>query len=311
MRRRTCVADAGALRPHDHAVWFGDGSAALYALAGEALSEGVRRHEKLMFVADDPDPTRLRTLGDVDRLLSKRQLEVASVDSVYGGGSAFSSSVQLATFELALRHAFADGYTGIRVVADNTVFVQGSEETFERWLAWEQASDDFQSASMVTGICFFDRTSISAERQADLAALHPVRSADSVEPPFSLFVDGDAIFLVGFLAPGSAGQLRRLLATVDFNRRPVLDLTAARLADPDALAVLSAFASHDRPLRVRGNAQLRQVISEADRGSGHLDLVEPSRGTRRCAACGDVIGVYEQTAGDASANYHRGCYIGS
>jgi len=64
-------------------------------------------------------------------------------------------------FEGVLGEALAHGYRGIRVVADNTPLVRGDDESFRRWLAWEQLTDRFQSKSMVTGVCFFDHAALS------------------------------------------------------------------------------------------------------------------------------------------------------
>lgn len=300
MRRRMSVDDARGLRPHDHAVWFGDGPGELHAMASGMLAEGLRRHEKLMFIAPEPDPAGLVGLGDVEWLLAKGWLEAVSVESVYGDGRTFSAATQLAAFQSVLSDALADGYSGIRVVADNTPLADGSDEQFERWLAWEQMTDHFQAAASVTGVCFFDRTALSRQRQADLAALHPVRGAGTVEPPFSLFVEGDAVLVVGSLDVGAGGQLRRLLATLDLERHPVLDLSGALLVDDDALlalaelAELAAHAGAELPLELRGDEQLRARVASLGEAGRNLRVEHAAGAPHRCARCGDVIGVYEQ-----------------
>ena len=87
MRRKLQVDDATVLQPHDHVMWQGDGD--LYALAGGALAAGARRGEKLMFVAQDPDPARLSEVPDLDRLLDSGQLELVDIDAVYGESGDF------------------------------------------------------------------------------------------------------------------------------------------------------------------------------------------------------------------------------
>jgi MEDS: MEthanogen/methylotroph, DcmR Sensory domain len=296
MRRRANVESAAMLRPHDHAVWFGDGSAALYATASEALAEGVRRNEKLMFVAKDPDASLLEGL-DALQLIEDRQLEVVDVEAVYGGGTDFSASAQLATFQRVLDDALADGYSGIRVVADNTSLAQGDDESFARWLAWEQLTDHFQAGSLVTGICFFDASAISAERLADLAALHPMRmAAGPVEPGFTIFVDRDAVLVIGSLSFDSRDQLRRLLAAIDFEQKPVVDLSATQLVDNQVLLALAALASAERPLVLRGNDHLRARVDSLGPAGAHLRVEQPQAPAYRCAGCGDVIGVYERAS---------------
>ena len=327
MRRRANVESAGWLRPHDHAVWFGDGPAELYAMASEALAEGVRRNEKLMFVASDPDASLLRGFGAA-RLIENGQLEVVDIAAVYRGGADFSASAQLATFRRVLDDALAAGYSGIRVVADNTSFAQGDDESFAHWLAWEQLTDHFQADSMVTGICFFDSSTLTPERLADLAAMHPMRMAGGpLEPAFTVFVDRDAVLVIGSLSVDSSEQLRRLLPAIDFEQKPAVDLSAAHPVDNEALLTLAALASAERPLVLRGGGHLGEQVASLGPAGAHLRVEDPQDPAYRCAGCGDVIGVYERASilladathstsplaepdvvGQAAARFHSECY---
>jgi hypothetical protein len=325
-RRRSSIDYAGLLQPHDHVAWFGDGARDLYSVATAALADGARRGEKLMFVAEDPDPARLNGVYGLERLLESGQLELVGIDAVYGSGNAFSADAQLATFQGVLADALADGYRGIRVVADNTPLVRGDADSFHRWLAWEQLTDRFQAASMVTGVCFFDHAALSDERKADLAALHPVRSASPVEPPFSLVSDGDGVWVSGTLDASSAAQFRRILGTAPIDRPLVVDLSGVEFVDRDGLLVLAESASADRPLRVRGDGHLRQLVSLVGGATRQLQFEREPGGAPTCTLCGDVIGVYEpivivldgshlmtsraaepDMVAKAPARYHRSC----
>jgi hypothetical protein len=344
MRRQLVTDNAGVLDPHDHVAWYGDGIDDLYSVASVALAAGARRNEKLLFVAEEPDPARLHGIGELEYLLSIEQLELLAIDAVYGTRKAFSASAQLETFEQVLAGALASGYRGIRVVADNTPLVRADDEAFRRWLAWEQLTDRFQAGSMVTGVCYFDRGALSEERQADLAAIHPVRSASSIESPFTLYADGDAIRVIGALDVGSNGRFARLLDINPFEGPLVVDLSAADSFDQQALLVLAEAASVERPIRVRARSPARDLLSLLERARPHLrfevldgEPIERELGARlgqgliglvpTCAQCGVVIGVYEPTtivvngeargtsraaepdAVDAAAEcYHRGCY---
>jgi anti-anti-sigma regulatory factor len=252
MRRQLQIDDANLLEPHDHVAWYGDGAADLYLLASTALAAGARRNEKLLFVAEDPDATRLGEIADLDRLLDVGQLELLAIDAVYGAWSTFSPTVQLATFEDVLASALADGYRGIRVVADNTPLVCGDDDGFRRWLAWEQITDRFQAKSEVTGICYFDRGALSDDRRSDLAALHPVRSASSDEPPFTLLADDDAVSVSGTVDTWSADQFRRIVDTTPGDGPLVVDLSRADFIDHRALLALNAVASAGRPIHICG-----------------------------------------------------------
>lgn len=296
-------------------------------MATAAITDGARRGEKLMLVAEDPDPALLSGVDGLDRLLGTGQLELLAVDAVYGTGNAFSAGAQLATFEAVLADALADGYWGIRVVADNTPLVRGDEESFRRWLAWEHLTDRFQAASAVTGVCFFDRSALTGERQADLATLHPVRSASSFEPPFSLVSNSDAVCVTGALDASSAEQFRRILGAIPIDRPLVIDVSGAQFVDHTALLVLAESASVDRPLRVRGDGQLRELVSLVGGATPHLRFERGGSAGPTCAGCGDWIGVYEpavivldgvsfvtsraaepDAVEKASERYHRSCY---
>jgi hypothetical protein len=262
VRRQLRLDDPSLLEPHDHVAWYGERTDDLYALARTALDAGARREEKLMFVAADPDPERLSGIPELERLLATRQLEVQSIDAVYGANGAFNHASQLATFEAVLADALTDGYTGIRVVADNTRLASGDAPEFADWLCWEQVTDAFQSNFNVTGVCYFDRGALSDERQLDLASLHPVRSDAGVEPPFSFFIDGDAVAVTGTLDMWSSQRFRRVLAATPEDRPLIVDLAKAEFVDHRALLALSAVASPARPVRVRhAPATIRQLPS--------------------------------------------------
>lgn len=264
---------ADALEPHDHVAWYGDGADDLYALGSVALAAGARRNEKLMFVARRPDPGLLTGLGDTERLIESGQLEVADVDEVYGSSGSFSAADQLATFEGVLAKALDDGYAGIRVVADNTPLASGDEERFRSWLAWEQVTDRFQSRSNVTGICYFDRGALGEDRLSDLASLHPVCAAGTIEPPFSFFVDGDAVAITGALDAWSADQFRRILSSAPDTDALVLDLSEAEFVDHRALLALNEFASAQRPVRIRRAASIvRRMPSLLSIPTPHLSF---------------------------------------
>jgi hypothetical protein len=212
-------------------------------------------------------------------------------------------------------------------VADNTPLVRKDDKSFRRWMAWEQLTDRFQAASMVTGGCFFDHAALSGERQADLAALHPVCCAGISAPPFSLFSDRDGVFVTGTLDTFSAAQFRRILDTVPGDRPLVVDVSRAEFVDHHALLVLAESASADRPLRVRGDGNLRKLVSLLGLATPHLRFEQVVGAVPTCAHCGDVIGVYEPTVilldgacrvtsraaepdavDKALARYHRTCY---
>jgi hypothetical protein len=250
---------------------MGRGRDDLYSLATSALAEGARRNEKLMFIAEDPDAGGLQGIGDLDQLLSRGQLEIQPVEAAYGRSGAFSHTAQLAVFEAVLADAVADGYSGIRVVAENTSLATGNDEGFRRWLRWEQVTDRFQATANVTGICYFDSRKLSSDRRADLAAVHPVRSVTVPPTPFSFVVDGDAVAVSGTLDFWSEDQFQRLLRTAPDDGPLTLDLSRVEFVDHRALLALNAAASPTRPVRISHASHLfRRLQTMLDLPTPHL-----------------------------------------
>jgi hypothetical protein len=278
MRRHAPQRDSRWLAPHDHVFWSGNSDGDLYQLAATALAAGARRNERLMFVSVDPDPSRLQTIDDLEPLLASGQLQLHSVDSIYGTSPTFSHTRQLEIFQGALNDALAAGYSGIRVVADNTpLVVDAGEEDYLCWLRWEQLTDRFQASSQVTGICYFNAKAVADERLADLAALHPVRAKNAVQPPFSFFSDEDAVFVTGGLDLWSAERFARLLRATPGERPLVVDVSRADFLDHRALLALNDAAGAARPVWIRGASNLMRALpSLLNLTTPHLHFEQPA-----------------------------------
>jgi len=262
------TSDASGFDVHDHVAWCGDGSRALHRVAVAAFGEALTRHERLLFVCDEPNLSWLAELGDIDGLIARQTLQVDSVDETYTQFE--DTQAQLARFEGTLEQALVDGYTGICVVADNSRLVGETDEDFARWLRWEATADWLQANRPVNGICFFDRQHVSDERLADLAAMHPVRSAEFGTPNFRLFYDADDVRLTGEVDALFAGQLVRLLSSFPGRVGREVDLTGLSFIDHRALLRLNEYARDCAPMRLRGAPSLMRRIWDL------LDVATPA-----------------------------------
>src|SRR5438105_4978428 len=117
MRNQGVRFECIRMRPHDHIGWVFDGQAGFDALAGPFLAEGAVRGERLIYVAADPGLAAAARLAGV---LGPHDVQVASIAEVYGATGIVDAPGQRATFATALAGALAEGYSGIRVAADNT-----------------------------------------------------------------------------------------------------------------------------------------------------------------------------------------------
>jgi hypothetical protein len=270
-RRQLTTSDPSRLCLHDHVAWTGEGPEALDRLAVSVFSGAAERGELLVFVTDEPDPKRLAALDGVDDLMSRGVLQLQSISDTYGGLS--DPAAQRLVFEELLERALADGHTGISVVADNSTLAEGSDEEFAAWLDWEATADALQASRPVGGVCYFDRRRVSRERMADLAVMHPVLSADFEAPSFQIFVDGDAVRVVGALDYFCVEQLRRILGAAPRVTERVLDVSRVEFIHHGALCALNDLAASDRTVRLSGASNMvRRVWKLLDLASPALDF---------------------------------------
>jgi hypothetical protein len=227
MRNRGTRVELVWMRPHDHIGWVFSGSDEFADVAADFLKEGLELGERLLFVAADPaDAAYSHLVGG----FSPEDLQVASIAEVYGASGIVDAANQRDTFAAALAQARADGYTGIRVAADNSTLVQ-TPERLKAWMHWELVADRFMSLNRVTGLCGFDRTAVNVDTLRHLVTLHPMSSASAPVPQFRLFVDTHGLCLEGDVDDFAVGHLQRALGILPKGTPAVVDLTRARPRD--------------------------------------------------------------------------------
>ncbi len=125
-----------------------------------------------MLVADDP-----RVDLWPQSFIERGQLIVASTAEVYGPERLVVPEAQRDTFTAALEDARMEGYSGIRVAADNTSLISGADRQ-AAWTRWEEVADRFMAENPVTGLCGFDRSRTEPAAVAALQQLHVVSVSD-------------------------------------------------------------------------------------------------------------------------------------
>jgi hypothetical protein len=154
--------------PVGHVGWVFAGVPSFEGAVARFLAEGVPRRERLMFVADDPTVARWpRTLLDDGRLV------VASVAETYGGERLVDPVAQHRTFNECLADALADGFSGLRVAADNTSLITTPEQ-LRAWMRWEEVADRFIAENPVVWLCAFDRTRVDDDVLSTVTGVHRV-----------------------------------------------------------------------------------------------------------------------------------------
>ncbi len=237
------------LRPHDHMGWIFAGSRGFAPIAEPFLAEGAALGERLMYVAADPDPAALSALAGV---VGPHGLQVASIAEVYGASGVVDAPSQRATFAGALADALAEGYSGIRVAADNTPLVS-DEARLAAWIRWEIVADRFMSENPVTGLCAFDQEKINVDRLRHLATLHPLSSAASPVPQFRMFAESGNLSVEGEVDSFAVSQLWLALESLPPKTGVLVDLAAASLRSHAVLAGLRRLCDAGVDVTIRGD----------------------------------------------------------
>lgn len=276
MRDRGTRFECLRVRPHDHLAWVFSGSAAFVRLAEPFLAEGVALGERLMYVAADPNPAPLAGLAEV---AGPRGLQVASIAEVYGPSGVVDASSQRATFAQALADALAEGYTGIRVAADNTPLVT-DEVRLAAWIRWEIVADRFMSDNNVTGLCAFDSEKVAVDRLRHMASLHPLSSASSPVPQFRLFADTGQLRLEGEIDSFAVSQVRLALGALPAKTGVLIDLASATLRSRAALADLRNLGQSGVAVTIQGDRDALSHLMVPDLASSEVGIELDLQGWR-------------------------------
>jgi ABC-type transporter Mla MlaB component len=189
---------------------------------GDRVVDGVRAGET-------PFPA-------VDRLLADGTLRLMTVAEGYAATGRFSAERQFEFYDGATRRAVAEGYAGLRVVAELTALAADPLRRAEL-LRWEQLADRYVvDGPGLTAMCAY-RGDLPPAALADVASAHPAASAPTGMPQFRLFFDEDRLVLSGGVDISEADRLARLLGgspsapavLLDLGRLDFVDLAGCRV----------------------------------------------------------------------------------
>src|SRR5215217_7501837 len=108
----------------DHVCWVYDDEAAFDLAVRDFLAGGLERGERLLCVGERViESLQSLTLPDQDvaDLMAAGALETQTIAEAYAATGPFRPEGQLAYYETATRRALAEGYRGLRVVAEVSV----------------------------------------------------------------------------------------------------------------------------------------------------------------------------------------------
>ena len=251
MRRYGLVDSPDDLGRNGHACWGFDDVADLQTAAAAFLADGAELGQRLMFVGGPEAEAMVRETNPMRSLVQDGTLQVAPFDAIYPGGRRMSNVEQLATYAGATDQALADGFTGLRVLAEVTDLAS-SDGAWQDQVAWESYADRYMATRPLAALCCFDRRRIPAAAMAGLACAHPVADRRLHHlAPYRVYAQQDAVALAGEVDALSSTQLSDLLELTipDTEGEVVLDLEGLDFIDHSGVR---AVAEHERRMRERG-----------------------------------------------------------
>jgi anti-anti-sigma factor len=238
------LPEAGAT---DHVCWVYAGEGDLDVAVGRFLDGGLARGERVMGVGEAVIGSLHRESarhGGSDALLARGALETLTLDEAYAATGEFLPDRQFDFYDAATRRAFADGFTGLRVIAEASALAADADLRPEL-VRWEHLADNYIAQGPgFTALCAY-RADLGQDTLADLSSVHPlVRAPDGV-PEFQVFFDEDRVVLTGSVDTFSAAQLETVLtASPTDGTSTVLDLGLLEFVDVAGCRVLARWAQH-------------------------------------------------------------------
>jgi anti-anti-sigma regulatory factor len=248
----------------DHICWVYDGDDAAFDRAVRRfLAGGLERNERLLVVGEraiDSIGADGDGLADVGALMAGGSLRTLTLAEAYEAAGPFVPGLQRYFYEAATHEAIADGFTGLRVVAEVSALA-ADPATRGELVEWEHLADDYIAAGCgFTAMCAYSGA-LAGEALADVATVHPLVHAPARIPPFQVFFDEDHVTLSGSVDTFGADRLARVLASSPVGAQgAVLDLALVDFVDVAGSRVIARWAQalHTRslPLEVRGASPL-------------------------------------------------------
>jgi hypothetical protein len=242
---------------YGHVCFVYDDPATFESQARAFLSDGLTAGERIWYVA----AVRPRVMIE--------QLHFVDVTAAYQGGQVIDPQAQVAAYSAATRDALADGYTGLRVVADATPLV-GSPEQLAAFGRYEHLADRWMCTHAFSAMCAFDRSELGKETVEQLACLHPETTTGV---PFRLHADrghGGAAALSGELDLSTCGLL---CAALDLADLPEVDgEVVVQAAGLDFIDHRSLRQLHDYGCRRGVTVVLRSATPAVGRLARLLEL---------------------------------------
>ncbi|MCA1832167.1 MAG: MEDS domain-containing protein [Actinomycetota bacterium] len=217
---RSNVLDSPEIAPRSHVCWVVADAMTYEAMAVEMLIKGRESGEKI-FAFGPADSESRKALRHVGAL-------VADPYTDFLGGGAFDPEAMFTMFRAQMDAARAEGWDGLRVVADMDWLIPTGATT-EEVVAFEARLDSVVHELGATVVCAYRAETFDADAIDGIAAVHPVVSG--ADPAFQLVSTGAGRWrLSGEIDFSALASLDAALEAI--TREPaVIDLADLRFID--------------------------------------------------------------------------------
>lgn len=276
-RQHGAVESARGHTPFGHLGWPYRSRTEFLSRAAEYIADGVALNQWIQYVGAG---NREELRAELDAMPTDTStVTVTPATEFYGVDDlddVVDPDVALELRAATVEDATAQGYSGVRIVADPTA-VNSRPEQRETFARLEFLIDQTMVDAPITALCAYDAVALG-EGAGELVCLHPLVGPGS--PTFRVYAEPGAAFAIGgeIDAAGAdtfATTLQRILpVAADSERHPELVVDAHGLefiGHRELLDLDRAAQRHGRPVLLRGcGPLLRRLAGLLDLTNLHL-----------------------------------------
>jgi hypothetical protein len=228
------------------------------------VAAGLRRDERVAVYTRAAGGAGLLpgSIGEAGtaRLVESGQLVLASAEDAYFGEQGFDAEGQVAEFAAFTDATVAEGYSGLRVFADNG-WMPAALDDPRRWVDYELQVSRMMAGRPLIGLCGFDVADEGPVSPRTIDAVHRVNvPGDGPDGLFRVVRDRDAWALRGELESFVIDELQEVLEAL----RPLLgadqlSLRGLQFVDAATARTLFAFVEESGVAVRDVSAQLAKV----------------------------------------------------
>jgi anti-anti-sigma regulatory factor len=248
----------------DHVCWVHDPAdeEAFDDAVRTFLAGGLARGDRLLCVGEqviDSVRAEAAPFTGVEPLIAEGTLQLMTVAEAYEATGDFTAEHQFTYYDAATRRALAEGYAGLRVVAELSPLADDPEQRAEL-VRWEHLADRYMAqGSGMAAMCAY-AVSLPSTALSDVATAHPASHTPAQVAQFHVFFDDDRLVVAGSVDLSDASRLSRLLAGSPAAPSVVLDLSRLEFIDVSGSRTIARWAgdlnARDVPVEIRGASRL-------------------------------------------------------